>query len=363
MKSKNLLSCFALTALCVSSVVQAQSPADEINAFFAEAAGIENEVKEIMSEYFGVAYTNTYFQALSDNNGTAVDAADFKLLSYQLDKQAKALPLGQVQKTASAVMLSMANAEELAEAASLYDAAKIRCSQTIPQQWRDAVAEQMGTDAYNDLQTARNSVCRAVLVIADIQAKIEQYNAIAEDGYPLFYLHKKNKVKFKDGINEYKRTIQYWLDLRVTLPTSSELLKGDVSQLELTHKSQYKYSSKDPSSIDILKMLANNNGKKDGLCFPVLKIPGSKASLCANVKSISTSSITLHTKARFDAYGQTKDVSLGNVTVPAPFGYLADLQDMKNKKVDDMKAKMIKKIEAKLPYQGKALEAMQAMAE
>ena len=64
----------------------------------------------------------------------------------------------------------------------------------------------------------------------------------------------------------------------------------------------------------------------------------------------------------FKAYGEKHSAAIGTVSIPAPFGYLADLQDIKNAKVMEMKNNLIDRAANVLPHQGKALDAMQQLA-
>jgi hypothetical protein len=337
------------------------NPADDVLKFIEKARDIKEQLVSNMSNTLGRSYTEDYIESLDELNRNVSDPAKFIFETYRFDDIKTDLDLGDVQEKVDAIEVSMENAEALANSAGegTLEIAELRCSQTVPEVWQEALAAEAGNDVFDQWQSAHEDVCKVILVIADFEQKLQHYNEIAEEGYPLFYKHKKDKKTFA-GV--YKRTLQYWADVRVEFPETNELLQGDISGLQLKHEIKYKYSSKNASEFNILKMLISQGGQKDGICFPLFEIPGAKAYLCAKVESASSSMIKLHTKAMFKAYGEKHSAAIGTVSIPAPFGYLADLQDIKNSKVMDMKSALIERVADTLPHQGKALAAMEQMA-
>ena len=337
------------------------NPSDDILNFIEKARYIKDQLVSDMGDTMGSSYAEEYIESLDKLNEKVSDPAKFVFETYPLDNYKKDLDLGAVQKQVNAVKVSMMNAEELAMSAgdNKLDLAELRCSQTVPEAWKEALEAELGSDVLGQWQSAHDDLCKVILVIADLEQKLQHYNELAKQGYPLFYKHKKDKKTFADV---YKRTLQYWADVRIEFPETNELLKGDVSGLQLKHKIKYKYSNKKESDFDILKMLISQGGQKDGICFPLFEVPGAKAYLCARVESSSSSKIKLHTKAMFKAYGEKHSAAIGTVSIPAPFGYLADLQDIKNAKVMEMKNNLIDRAANVLPHQGKALDAMQQLA-
>ena len=80
------------------------------------------------------------------------------------------------------------NAEELAMSASdsKLDLAELRCSQTVPEAWKEALEAELGSDVLGQWQSAHDDLCKVILVIADLEQKLQHYNELAKQGYPLF---------------------------------------------------------------------------------------------------------------------------------------------------------------------------------
>src|SRR3546814_5602619 len=107
--------------------------------------------------------------------------------------------------------------------------------------------------------------------------------------------------------------------------------------------------SSDVCSSDLLNLYQYliDETDQDEICAPPLDITSSvKAKLCTRVESISSdkTKITLKSRAQFKYKGEWHGVSLGSRTIYAPFGYLADLSDRKEKKMDELQSKVAKRL-------------------
>ncbi|WP_372501737.1 hypothetical protein P7L66_26465 [Tistrella mobilis] len=69
-----------------------------------------------------------------------------------------------------------------------------------------------------------------------------------------------------------------------------------------------------------------------------------EATLCVKVEAASADKLKVGAKAKFKYKGDTKEVGFGTQTIPAPFGYLADLSDMKEKKMQDLQSKVVHRV-------------------
>jgi uncharacterized protein YcfJ len=163
---------------------------------------------------------------------------------------------------------------------------------------------------------ARQKVCELVPYVARAQQMYETYQSIKVNGLPLIQKHKSQKHKF-GKVTKRTRTTNLWVDVRY-MPDDKKL------QYSVT----FKFSDNKPIQIIPPPKFANDNNSKKGICIPLT----SWASFCFKVLEATASNAKIDLWAKFRQLGQNKTIGFGAVVVPAPFGYLDQLQQMKDKK-------------------------------
>lgn len=372
--------------IIATSAASAQSCGDMLDdikakadAFAEKSEETSDQVRKDHESATSSSYSKDYFEKLRDYNDKATEA--YELINKAYDLTGYTQPFSSydaVQKSLpKEVTVTMGNAVELAQAAldednTKLDLAELRCDQSTEDSalaaWLDQADDQTVTTWKNTKKTA----CQLVHVLADLQDKREKLNQIREEGYPLFYMHKKKKVKFSGK----ERTIQLKVDLRMQPEYPQEpyneeapningqpILLGQVENISLSYNSWYKFSDNNWTDLNLLAALISDTKSNDAICLkPDIRITSSvKARLCVAVKNIDSNanSIKVYVKARFHYNSDWKEVKLGDVTIPAPFGYLADLSDMKEKKMEDMKSKIADRVASLIP----AVEEVREKAE
>lgn len=308
------------------------------------------------------SYSKNYFKELSDTNISAKDAADMAFSAYDLASNAGILDLDTIQQEVSMVKQTMKYAEDLIkvkeDGGDALDVAALRCSQGDEDSLADLIAANLDSYHVKTYQAAKKELCTVVLVLADLRYKREQYEALKEDGYPLFYKHKKDKKNFSG----YERTVQYKVDLRF-YPGDQDILHGDFEHGNFEFIHAFKWSDNDWGDNNLKEAFADDS-KDDLICLPFIKISNNaEADLCFQVKSITSSEVKVYTKAKFKYKDDKKSIEIGTVTVPAPFGYLADLSDMKEDKMQDLESKIQDLITGFLPIDTDTVEALQNLAD
>ena len=302
-------------------------------------------------------YSSKYFTTFEDLNKKATQASELVNSTYDLNGFTKVLAEGQKQtKLPPKVTNTMGNAVELAQAAmnednTKLDLAQLRCDQSTEDTALSAYLAQADSNTNSTYKTAKKNTCKAVHILADLQDKREKLNDIRKNGYPLFFLHKKDKKSY-DGKS---RTIQFKVDLRLypeypdnagnnDNPTGQPILLGKVEKINLSYNSYFKWSDNNWTTLNLYQKLTDEHQQSE-FCWAKLNITSSvKAQLCSRVENIKTDSLTVKSRAKFHYSGEDSAVSLGSVTVPAPFGYLADVSDMKEKKMQDLTSNLVDRI-------------------
>ncbi len=329
-----------------------------IGSLSSDASTTEGNVKKDFESASSKDYSQKFFDAFEALNKSAKDATQLVNSGYNLAGFTSPLAEGKQQtKLPPKVTTTMANAEQLAQAAAnedntKLDIAQIRCSQSTEDAALGAALGQLDSATTDKFKTAKKTICKVVHVAADLQDKKQKLDDLRKNGYPLFFLHAKDKKTF-DG--QYERTIQFKLDLRLyaQYPDTAEINGGDqkfllgkVEDISLSYNTYYKWSDNNWEKLNLYQYLMSDTSGKE-VCVPMFKATDSvSVSLCIKDFSLNSSkdSLKLKTSAKFKYKGDSKSVSLPTVTIPAPFGYLADVSDMKEKKMQDLKDKSVERI-------------------
>jgi hypothetical protein len=201
---------------------------------------------------------------------------------------------------------------------------EMRCDSKLT--YLKSAANKIGYNLNNYL-SARKKICSIVPYVARAQQAYETYKSIQKNGLPLIQKHHKKKHNFPAG---RKRTTNLWIDVRY-MP----------NEKKIQYAVDFKWSDDKVVQIIPPPMASNDEGKK-GICIPI----NSFAKFCFKVVSATSSQAKIDLWATVDRYNKTKTLSFGKVTVPAPFGYLEQLEQFKEKKkqeaVEKMKTKLVK---------------------
>lgn len=320
-----------------------------IEAFSSKVASEDSGTGKDFSSAMS-SHADKYFARWDDLNKAAGDATKFVTKGYDLAKFTGALPEDKVQTAMPpTVTLTMANAMDLAEAAAdedstKLDLAELRCDQNTEDAALGAALGQVDSKTVDKFKSAKKTACRIVHFAADLQEKKKQLDRIRTEGYPLFHISKSDKKDFAG----HTRTIQLRADLRMypEYPGDAKdqkFLLGDMESINLSYNSYFKWSDDKWTPLNIYQYLKSESDEKDEVCYPKIKLSSSvQAATCVRVADISETQIKLKVRGKFWYQGENHAVSLGDRTIPAPFGYLADVSDMKEKKMQDLKDKLVR---------------------
>ena len=366
-------------ALLAMSLAPAMASADEscpipiddvkaaIESFASKASSEDSGAKADFKSTTGTEYANFYWDHFTNVNGSGDDTTKFVTKAYDLAKFSGALPEGQVQKSMPpSVSISMGNAMELAEAAAddantKLDLAELRCDQNTEDAALAAALDQLDSGTVDKFRKAKKTACKLVHFAADLQDKKEQLDEIRTEGYPLFHLKAKNKVKFGDK----ERTIQIRADLRLypEYPGSAadqKFLFGQIEGLNLSYNSYFKWSDNNWEPLNLYQYLISDTHGDEEICYPKIKLSSSvKVATCVQVKDITSSSIKLRVRGKYWYNSDSGTVNLGDQTIPAPFGYLQDVSNMKDQKMEDLQAKLVKRLSSAMGQYGGMIEKAQ----
>lgn len=229
-------------------------------------------------------------------------------------------------------------------------------------------------------ERVRDKFCLLVNRAAKLQQRIEKFNEIKDNGITLFQRYARANPSY-DG---HDRTIQMGVQMKffpfisnvcgspdgdqtttidfeycasnIKQAASGVTTKGiDLAKLEerFVYSSWLQWSDSDPIPLDVVKRLREMKGSDTGSCgkfIPIKIIYGGHvtATLYLGVDSISGNQIKLKACAIFHYSGDDKTVGLGTISFTAPFGYLGQLEAMRDKAKDNASAKVQAKIDARV---------------
>jgi hypothetical protein len=196
----------------------------------------------------------------------------------------------------------------------------------------------------------RDKFCNLVNAAAELKHRYDKYQAIKTNGITLAKRSKSQKHDFKDRT----RTFGVGMDLVYKPDVANTLENGLHLDEVLNYNSWIKWSDDNPTNLNIIKKIRemnNSNASRcDGISFHVIDGKEVDGWLYLNVVNVSSSKITIQNCAKVDYNKTHKTHSFPELTVDAPFGYLYELEQMKDsskvKLKDDIKNKVVSMIGA-----------------
>lgn len=212
---------------------------------------------------------------------------------------------------------------------------------------RPRVINRIGEAAWNDFVTSRAKLCNAVSVLAKLYAMEQQYQQLVTNGYQIFGVSKRQELHAANRT----RTIQF----------QTALIFYPDNEHSLQVHSDVKWSDDNWRALDIRKTLSSlNNNSDDGLCIPIP--PTDFLWMCLQVTSVSSSSASIKVKGKAHFMGDTKTASAGTYTIPAPFGYLGQVSQMKQAWMTNFKNRATEKVANALDVDTQTVATLQALA-
>jgi len=173
----------------------------------------------------------------------------------------------------------------------------------------------------------RDRVCQLIQTAAAFKARYDKYVAITQNGITLLKRERHHKYEFAGhtrhvmgGLN-----VVWFPDFANTLSDTS----SNTADSTFQYTNWMKYSDRDPTNLNLRQRLSDlraNQPPCKGLPFPL----GEGLTLKLQVADANSSSATIEACLHFHFIGDSEDMGLGSMTIPAPFGYLAELESMKD---------------------------------
>jgi hypothetical protein len=190
----------------------------------------------------------------------------------------------------------------------------------------------------------RDKFCKLVMAAAELKHRYDKYQQIKQNGITLAKRSKSKEHDFKG----YHRTFGVGMSL-VYKPDIANTLENGVHPDEtFEYNSWMKWSDDKPTPLNIIKKIREMRNKDAGHCdghaFHVINGKEVDGWLYLDVVNVTSSKVTVQNCAKIDYHNTHKTHEFPELTMEAPFGYLYELEQMK----DSAKAKLKDKIKDKV---------------
>ncbi|MCR2747934.1 hypothetical protein [Limnobacter parvus] len=298
-------------------------------------------------------------QAQVDNylSPAMVNEIDSLLSSYTT------LGLGQTYTAASPGLVSVADGMDAtwskmtysdASASQLIGYAKDQCVSHTTYDQLVAKGVKLDQAKFN---STRDKFCKLVKAAAELKHRYDKYQAIKANGVTLAKREKSQGHDFKDR----HRTFAGGFDLVYYPDVANTLKTGLHPDHQLQYNSWMKWSDDGKQPLNLLKKLRDQRNDKAGKCDGVSLhiIDGKEVDgwFYLDVVNVTSSKLTIKNCMKADYNKTHKTHGFPEFSVEAPFGYLYELEQMK----DSAKVQLKDKIKTKVVSMVGANEQMVAL--
>ena len=335
-----------------AAVQEAQQKAQELDSKITEAQEKVQQAKETLETAQQDVASGNYGEALlvilgaytgkSDEIQTTLEDLQ-KLVKatetlYDVGSQAKACVDGNGADYCIQEKLPDPHVPTMADMESALDVANLRCSEQVPSAIATLIGTVVGLEGQfntDEFEEKRATVCQAIQKIYNLKYKLQQLEEIREDGYSLLYKYDKKRIKKKGRT----RHVQHSIDLRYYPDIQESYNTGDISpEFSLDNENSYfKWSDNDPVYLADILNSSNTQDEGDAACSdnkPYWFKLANRLKFRLKMSSVTESNVTLTACLRVSWRGN-HNRELATVTIPAPFGYLDDLTEMKDAAVQN----------------------------
>ena len=335
-----------------AAVQEAQQKEEELANKIAEAQEKVQQAKETLETAQQDVASGNYGEALLIILGAYTGKSDEiqkalvdlqKLVKvtetlYDVGSQAKACVDGNGADYCIQEKLPDPHVPTMADMESALDVANLRCSEQVPSTIATVISRVVGLEGQfniDEFEEKRATVCQAVEKIYNLKYKLQQLEEIRQDGYSLIYKYDKKRIRKKGR----KRTVQHSIDLRYYPDIQESYNTGDISpEFSLDNENSYfKWSDNNPVYLGDILNSSNTQDEGDAACSdnkPYWFKLANRLKFRLKMSSVTTSDVTLTACLRVSFRGN-HNRELATVTIPAPFGYLDELTEMKDAAVQN----------------------------
>ena len=220
-------------------------------------------------------------------------------------------------------------------AGSALNVAYLRCSTDTKKEPIYKIATKLDKKDASNYLKAKEDICTGVQKLYEMKQKVEQLQAVRENGYSLKYAYHKQKKRYK---GPRYRHMEKSLDLRWYPDVQKSYEEGNFKPtISINNEnSWFQWSSEGKMYLaDLLNQDSDDKSVCDekGLLWFRL---GQRINLKVKITDVSSTNAEIGSCVKFRGLDRTKTIEFPTVSVPAPYGYLAELTEMKDDAVQNL---------------------------
>lgn len=210
----------------------------------------------------------------------------------------------------------------------------------------------LGPQAAEKYLKSRNITCRLVGAAAQVKYRVDLHAEAEKNGLYLFQFSKSEKKHFPGNRH---RT----LALSGGMLWNPNYAANEVSDQKMKLMLYFKFSDNDPIDLrNVVQSLKNMNQGGDSHRALCLLVDGQfyidlrehqaldkiQPQICTYIQSVTDTTVNMNVFAKYRFLDDDRTYDLGVVPVPAPFGYLNDLNNYKASLKQNMQTELKNKI-------------------
>lgn len=315
---------------------QTSAPPTDLGNLQAEvdsyiAAGAMSEVDSLLSSFNGLKIGNTYSLA-SPTLGPEKD--------------------GNADATWTKMTYSDMSASQMIGYASDLCASHVTYNQLV------AKGVKVDQGKFND---ARDKFCKLVKAAAELKHRYDKYQTIKKDGVVLAKRAKSQKHNF----HGLERTFGGGMSLVYKPDLAQTLSSGIHPDQTFEYQSWIKWSDNNPTPLNIIKKIREMRNDQatncEGFRFQVIHGKEVDAWLYLDVVIESSSKVKIQNCVKVKYNGINKGHAFPAITMEAPFGYLYELEQMKDSARVQLMNKIKDKVASRIGANQKMIELLKTL--
>ena len=198
---------------------------------------------------------------------------------------------------------------------------------------------------------AKAQICTGIQKLYEIKQKVDQLRSIRENGLSLKYNESKMKIAFGDK----KRTLRKSIDIR-WYPDIQGAYEEGKFQFNVSLDNDRSWVQFSDGDRMLLADILNQEPDETSLCNEKGLLwfrLSSTVQLRVAIKDVTADNAIIGSCVKMRLFGRTKDYSFPDVNIPAPYGYLAELTEMKDNAKQNATDELASAILSMLPISGR----------
>lgn len=190
----------------------------------------------------------------------------------------------------------------------------------------------------------RDKFCKLVSAAAQMKHRYDKYQSIKENGIVLAKRSRSQKHDFKGR----KRTFGGGMELLYKPDIAGTLKEGIHPDETLVYNSWIKWSDDKPTPLNIIKRIREMRNSEATVCegfgFHIINGKEVDGYLYLDVVNVSSTKVTIQNCVKVHYNKTNKGHAFPPITMEAPFGYLYELEQMKDNAKTKLKDKVMDKV-------------------